>query len=106
MKIRIEEILNALKKEDHLITRLHRDEIDLSLTCNLSDLRTYNYARNYFPNFYTRIMNEYTLLVNQLNSLEGHEKLRESAQRSLDLIKLAGVSFLSRLNTEKENRNE
>lgn len=48
MKIRIEEILNSLKKEDHLITRLHRDEIDLSLTCNLSDLRTYNYAQNYF----------------------------------------------------------
>jgi hypothetical protein len=106
MKIRIEEILNALKKEDHLITRLHRDEIDLSLTCNLSDLRTYNYAQDYFPNFYKRIMNEYTLLVNQLSSIEEHKPLRDSAQRSLDLIKLAGVSFLIRLNAEKEKRNE
>lgn len=106
MKNRIEEILNTLKSDDHLIIRLHRDEIELSLTCNLSDLRTYSYARNYFPNFYTRIMNEYTVLVNQLKSIEGHEKLSDSAQRSLDLIKLAGVSFLSRLNTEKETSNE
>lgn len=106
MKISIEEILKSLKTDDHLITRLHRDEIDLSLTCNLSDLRTYNYARNYFPNFYTRIMNEYTLLVNQLNSIEEHKNLRDSAQRSLDLIKLAGVSFLTRLNAEKENCND
>lgn len=105
MKIRIEEILNALKKEDHLITRLHHDEIDLSLTCNLSDLRTYAYARDYFPKFYTRIMEEYTLLVEQLNRPDT-QRYHKLAQRSLDLIKLAGVSFLSRLNTEKENRNE
>lgn len=106
MKISIEEILKSLKTDDHLIIRLHRDEIDLSLTCNLSDLRTYNYAQNYFPNFYKRIMNEYTLLVNQLNSIEEHKTLRDSAQRSLDLIKLAGVSFLIRLNAEKEKRND
>ncbi|MEG1902756.1 MAG: hypothetical protein RR212_00010 [Bacteroidales bacterium] len=102
--IDVEIIIEKLKTRDNLITRLHADEIELSLTCNLSDLRTYNYARNYFPNFYTRMINEYTILVNQLKSAEN--ALLDSAQRSLDLIKLAGVTCLTRLNAEKEKRNE
>lgn len=103
MLFNIERIIEELKSNNGLITRLHAEEIELSLTCNLSDLRTYNYAKNYFPNFYSRIMLEYTMLANQLKATS--KELYEPAQRSLDLIKLAGVSFLSRLNTEKENRN-
>nr|DAG58177.1 MAG TPA: hypothetical protein [Caudoviricetes sp.] len=105
LNYRINEIIKAIESGDHLINRLHSEDIKLSLTCNLSDLRTYAYARDHFPKFYTRIMEEYAVLLEQLNRPDT-QRYHKLAQRSLDLIKLSGVSFLSRLNTEKENRNE
>lgn len=95
MTIQIEEIIKAIDSGEHMLTRLQRDEIKVSLTCNFSDLHTYGYAKRYYPDYYTRIIDEYNVLIAQLN-LSEHKKYYNLAKASLDLIVHAKIAFLSR----------
>ncbi|UQJ95332.1 hypothetical protein IANJMKHF_00427 [Klebsiella phage CPRSA] len=47
----INEIMDSIKSNETLIIPIVKDDILLSLTCNLSDTRTYSYAQHYFPDF-------------------------------------------------------
>ena len=54
----INEIIDSIKSNETLIIPIVKDDILLSLTCNLSDTRTYSYAQHYFPGFYDRNISE------------------------------------------------
>ena len=95
MTIQIDEIIKAIDSGEHLLNRLQCTEIKVSLTCNFSDLHTYGYAKRYYPDYYTRIIDEYNVLVAQLN-LSEHKKYHDLAKASLDLIVQARLAFLSR----------
>lgn len=61
--MKIKDILNELNNpnvfENYFITRREVEEMILSLTCNLTDSRTVNYARENFPKFYEEMIPEY-----------------------------------------------
>lgn len=101
----IPEIIKSLKQHDHFITKLHQSEIELSLTCNLEDNSTYNYARSHFAGYYANLLYEYHTLCTSLTDLE-HKEFYDIAKHSFDLIMKSNALYLERLNAEKEKRNE
>ncbi|QJI10861.1 hypothetical protein GuL6_039 [Buttiauxella phage vB_ButM_GuL6] len=92
----IQDLLDFLTSDEHFIISFTKNEIVLSLTCNLNDDLTYSYARSYFPNFYKLTIEHYENLCEQLNKPE-HKGLYETMKTSLDVIKKASVSFNERL---------
>lgn len=99
---KIDELVNKIKTSDNFITRFHREEIILSLTCNLSDDRTANFAINYFPNFYRRIETEYQTFYNSVKyaNLTTHALI---AGITLDMVRYARVLFTERME-KRENQ--
>lgn len=89
----INEIMDSIKSNETLIIPIVKDDILLSLTCNLSDTRTYSYAQHYFPGFYDRNISEYTLLCNQVETTHLYERIK----KSLDLIQQAKEVFMKRM---------
>lgn len=103
----VETIMNRIKAGDTFLNAFEVTELELSLTCNLSDIPTVTYAKENFYSFYESKIKEYKQLNEDILSCDlqatNPEYLTKFAN-SVEILELAFELFKKRM--EKVNINE